>query len=219
MTLTNFIFLLEIIGTISFAVSGVIVARHHDMDVFGAVVLGCTSAVGGGLIRDLILGITPPMMFRNPVYVLTAAVTSLLFFAIMYAHQNIPGFESMMAARTETLINVTDTAGLAVFLVVGSRTAIEAGYGDNLFLCIFVGTMTGIGGGILRDVLAAQVSLVMSRHIYGLAAILGAAVYCVMIYYGVYYIYASLASMAATCLIRWAAIRYRLNLPAFHDPA
>ena len=216
MTLSNFIFVLEIVGTISFAVSGVIVARHHKMDVFGALMLGCTSAVGGGLIRDLILGCTPPMMFQNPVYVTTAAITSLVFFTIMYLHQNVPGYEEHMKTRTLRLINISDTAGLAAFVVVGSRSAYEMGYGDNLVLCIFVGTLTGIGGGILRDVLAAQISTVMSRHIYGLAAIIGAVVYCCMIHYDVHYIIASLASMAATSLIRYLAIRYRLNLPAFH---
>ncbi len=209
------VFILEMIGTVAFAVSGVMVARERKMDIFGAVVLGCATAVGGGMIRDLILGVVPPAMFQKPVYVTVAAMSSLVFFCLeRYGKQ----WQKLLASnqeRNDQFLNVADSIGLAAFVVVGCRTAIDAGHSENFFLCAFVGVLTGIGGGILRDMLAAQMPLIMRKRVYGIAAIVGAVVYCELLRMHVDAVTASVSCMVITCVIRFLAIHYRWNLPSF----
>ena len=168
------IFVLEMIGTIAFAVSGVIAAKEKEMDLFGAIVLGCTTAVGGGMVRDLILGKTPPLMFTQPVYTEVAFGTSILSFYLEKKHGKIS------AENLTTLLYIADSVGLGIFAVVGSLAAFDAGYEKNLFLCTFVGTLTGIGGGLLRDMLSAELPLIMRKRVYGLAAVFGALTFSLL---------------------------------------
>lgn len=209
MNLTFYTTILELIGSAAFAVSGVVVAKRKHMDIFGAVILGCITAVGGGFIRDLILGIHPPLMFMNPMYVMCAFVTSLFTFMMEYKHK---GQLKKHQNISDLILNITDTLGLAIFAIMGARTAMQNGYADNHFLCVFVGTLTGIGGGILRDMLANELPLIMKERVYGVAAILGsmAFVYAEM-YIGE--INAMFLSFFVTVLIRYFAIHYRWNLP------
>lgn len=138
-------------NVVAFAVSGVIVARERKMDVFGASLLGCTTACGGGVIRDLLLGVIPPMLFRSPIYVIVAFVTSIITFMIFYYAK---AFRPNTVA--DNILNFADSLGLGAFVVVGYQGGVYAGYSDNAFLCIFVGVLTGIGGGILRDILVGM---------------------------------------------------------------
>lgn len=216
MNIDSFIFALEMIGTVAFAISGVMVAKEREMDLFGAETLGCCTAVGGGVIRDVLLGRIPPVMFQRPIYILVAAVTCLLAFAAARHNLGEKIFSRIGRSRewSGALLSIADSIGLAAFVVVGCRSSVNAGYGENLFLSAFVGTVTGIGGGILRDMLAGQMPLIMRKRVYGMAAIAGAAVYCLMqervgpgLSAGV--------SMAVTVLIRFLAIHYRWNLPSF----
>lgn len=216
MDFSQIVFILEMIGTVAFAVSGVVVARDRKMDIFGAVVLGCATAVGGGAIRDLILGITPPMMFRKPIYVLVATAASLVTFFLEAGSSGLHQLIERHPEQNEQLLNIADSVGLAAFVVVGCRTAIDSGFADNHFLCAFVGVLTGIGGGILRDVLAGQMPLIMRKRVYGLAAIIGSIVYCGLLSLSVGVIPASVSCILVTCLIRFLAIHYRWNLPSFH---
>ena len=209
MSISFFVTMLEMIGSAAFAVSGVVVAKTKKMDIFGAVILGCMTAVGGGFIRDLILGIHPPLMFLNPSYVLCAFVFSIITFLSEYTDAD---RFSRHKSFSDLLLNITDTLGLAIFAIMGSRTAMENGYVDNRFLCIFVGTLTGIGGGILRDMLAGEMPLIMRSRVYGVAALLGA-----MIFVYAYSVFGELNAMvcsfAVTVTIRYCAIHYRWNLP------
>ena len=216
MDFSMIVFILEMIGTVAFAVAGVMVARDCKMDIFGAVVLGCATAVGGGMIRDLLLGAVPPMMFRRPVYVAVATIASLLTFFLEHCSPKLREMIGRNQERSDRILNIADSIGLAAFVVVGCRSAIDGGYGDNLFLCAFVGVLTGIGGGILRDVLAGQMPLIMRKRVYGLAAIIGSIIYCGLLRLGTDVIPAALACIAITCLIRFLAIHYRWNLPSFH---
>lgn len=220
MEFSTFIFVLEMIGTVAFAVSGVMVAKERGMDIFGACVLGCSTAVGGGVIRDLLLGKTPPDMFVEPIYVIVATAASLITFVAEYVFGRKGSFLDRTRLRTGRILNAADSVGLAAFVVVGCRQAVVAGYGDNLFLCAFVGVMTGIGGGILRDMLAGQMPLIMRKRIYGMAAIAGAVVYCLCISGlmsggSMENMPAGIASMLVTVLIRFLAIHYGWNLPSF----
>ena len=175
----NIIFIVEIIGTIAFASSGAMVAVRKRLDLFGIIVLGVITAVGGGMLRDLMIGNIPPNMFRNPVYVLAAFLTVLVLFLLfrcwpfLLGSRYIEGFEKIM--------NILDAIGLGAFTVIGIDTGVEAGYGDYHFLIIFLGVITGIGGGILRDIMAGETPYVLKKHIYACASIAGACLYVVLL--------------------------------------
>lgn len=209
MNLTFLTTTLELVGSAAFAVSGVIVAKKKKMDLFGAILLGCITAVGGGFFRDLILGITPPLMFSNPMYVTCAAIVSVLTFILEYRDKS--SFEVHKSA-SEKMLNMTDSIGLAIFAIMGVRTATEMGFSDNHFLCVFVGTLTGIGGGILRDMLAGEMPLILRERVYGVAAIIGS---CVFLYcsFMMSEPFAMGFSFFATVFIRFCAIHYEWNLP------
>ena len=167
----NLILCFEIIGVISFALTGAMTGLRKGMDIFGVCVLGLTTAVGGGIVRDLILGQTPPAAFRDPVSVLTALAVSVIVF--------IPAVRRLLYRNRrlyEVVLLLADSAGLGIFTVSGARVAIEAGYGDNYFLVIFVAALTGVGGGVLRDVFAGDRPYIFVKHVYACSALLGAVV-------------------------------------------
>ncbi len=207
--LDMFIFGMEIIGTVAFASSGAMLAIQKEMDLFGVGVLGVTTSVGGGMIRDLILGIIPPLMFQKPVYTVTAIVTSMLLFVIISVKRNLKN-DKITAAYNKIML-IFDTIGLGIFTVTGMNTAKNAGY-DQTFLLVFVGVITGVGGGLLRDIMAQEKPYILTKHIYACASVL-AAVVCVCLNV----ILDDLASMAAglfvVVLVRIFATHYRWNLP------
>ncbi len=207
--LDMFIFGMEIIGTVAFASSGAMLAIQKEMDLFGVGVLGVTTSVGGGMIRDLILGIIPPLMFQKPVYTVTAIVTSMLLFVIISVKRNLKN-DKITAAYNKIML-IFDTIGLGIFTVTGMNTAKNAGY-DQTFLLVFVGVITGVGGGLLRDIMAQEKPYILTKHIYACASVLGAVV-CVCLNV----ILDDLVSMAAglfvVVLVRIFATHYRWNLP------
>lgn len=175
----NIIFIVEIIGTIAFASSGAMVAVRKRLDLFGIIVLGVITAVGGGMLRDLMIGNIPPNMFRNPVYVLVAFLTVLVLFLLFRCWPFLLG--SRYIEGYEKIMNILDAIGLGAFTVIGIDTGVEAGYGDYHFLIIFLGVITGIGGGILRDIMAGETPYVLKKHIYACASIAGACLYVVLL--------------------------------------
>ena len=175
----NIIFIVEIIGTLAFASSGAMVAVRKRLDLFGIIVLGVITAVGGGMLRDLMIGNIPPNMFRNPVYVLAAFLTVLVLFLLFRCWPFLLG--SRYIEGYEQIMNILDAIGLGAFTVIGIDTGVEAGYGDYHFLIIFLGVITGIGGGILRDIMAGETPYVLKKHIYACASIAGACLYVVLL--------------------------------------
>ena len=210
MDFSQIYFILEIIGTIAFASSGAMVGIRKNMDIFGVMVLGITTAVGGGCIRDLILGIHPPKMFHDFSYVGAAIATSLLLFLIIYKKKEL--LESHFMERYEKAMNAFDAIGLGIFTITGIRTAITTLPKYSIFLLIFVGVVTGIGGGMMRDVLAGSTPFVFVKHIYAVASIVGAVLY-ILLYNRVNDIFAMIVSAAVVILIRLLAAHYRWNLP------
>ena len=204
------IFITEIIGIIAFAISGAIVGIKKHFDLFGIIVLGVITAVGGGALRDITLGIIPPTMFKNPIYVVVAFMTSCVTFgavAIVRAK-----FNKNKQFFVE-VVNFFDAIGLGVFAVTGTNTAIVHGFEHNAFLAIFVGVITGIGGGMVRDVLAGKVPFVLFKDIYASAAIVGAGIYYFM--YTNHYnpILSVVLAIVITIVIRMLASYYHLGLP------
>ena len=206
----EFIFILELIGTVAFASSGAMIAIEKKMDIFGVNVRGATTAVGGGIMRDIILGLTPPGAFSHPVYVLVAALTSTILFVIAYAKPT--AFESRVKTDYyDKLMFWCDTAGLGIFTVVGIQAAVRAVGGENVFFFVFIGTLTGVGGGVLRDIMAGETPYILVKHIYACAAIAGGIV-CVVGRTAFGEAYGTILGLAATVLLRFLAAHFRWNL-------
>lgn len=164
-------FLTELIGTVAFSISGAMLAIERELDLFGVIFLGAVTAIGGGIVRDLLLGQIPPQAFQNYVYLLLAVAAALLVFAVSHV-QNKKGLP--IKFMNDTVLNVFDAAGLGIFSVIGVQNTVRAGFGDNAFFCIFLGMTTGVGGGMLRDVLSRATPAVLRKHIYAIASIIGA---------------------------------------------
>lgn len=209
--LEKYIFIIEIIGTIAFASSGAMVGIKKQMDLLGVCVLGMTTAVGGGMIRDLILGINPPVMFQNPTYALIAIAFSILIFCGLYFFQS-KLTHSKVQGVYDKLMMIFDSLGLGLFTVVGVTAAINIGYETTGFLQIFVGVLTGVGGGVLRDIMAGNTPYIFVKHVYASASILGAIV-CVLAEPWLGELPAMLIGAVVVFVIRILAAHYKWNLP------
>ena len=206
----EFILILELIGIVAFASSGAMIAIEKKMDIFGVNVLGATTAVGGGIMRDVILGLTPPTAFSHPIYLLISTITSTLLFVIAYLRPST--FQSRLKTDYyDRLMFWCDTAGLGIFTVVGVQAAARVVDEQNVFFFVFIGVLTGVGGGVLRDIMAGETPYILVKHIYACAAIAGAIV-CVIgrIYFGG--AYGMIFGVAVTVLLRFMAAHYRWNL-------
>lgn len=203
-------YVMEILGTIAFAASGAMVGVRKRMDIFGVCVLGLVTAVGGGMIRDVILGIVPPNVFINPSYALVAITTSWIVFAVVYVKRDV--MDGSFKIIYDKLMLIMDTLGLAIFTVVGVNTGIQQGYVEKLFLLTFVGTITGVGGGLLRDMMAGEPPYIFVKHIYASASVVGSIV-CVYMYRSFGAVEAMVVASIAVLVIRYLAAHYHWNLP------
>lgn len=205
-----FIFYLEIFGTIAFAISGAMTGLKKKMDIFGMCFLGVTTAVGGGIIRDILLGHVPPETFKNPIYVIVSILASLVIF--------IPVARKLLYNRKvfEILLLVTDSVGLGIFTVHGVNIAMESDFSDNSFLVVFVAMITGVGGGILRDVLAGNTPYIFVKHVYACASIAG-AILCMFLWQITGPNAAMLTGALAITVIRLCAAKFRWSLPKAKD--
>ncbi|MCF0228954.1 MAG: TRIC cation channel family protein [Parasporobacterium sp.] len=203
------IFIIEILGTIAFAASGAIVAVEKKMDILGVIILGITTAVGGGVIRDVILGITPPATFRKPVYAIVAAVVSIIVFIApvrRWLHKR-QLFEPLMMGL--------DALGLGVFTVVGISAA--KGVTDTSgFLQLFTGVVTGVGGGILRDMMAQRMPYVFVKHFYASASIIGGII-CILVWKFLGEFHAIIIGTAVVFILRVLAAIFKWSLPKATD--
>ena len=205
-------FILEIIGTVAFAASGAMVAVNKKMDVFGVIILGLTTAIGGGIIRDIILGVTPPSAFLNPVYAIIAIVTSVLVFLPFtqkFAHKNVRAYE--------TVLLICDSVGLGVFTAVGVKAAYAAVESTPFILVVFTGVITAVGGGAIRDLFAKDTPFIFVKHFYACASLVGAAL-CAALWNYAGEIVSMAAGSAAVIILRLLAAKYRWELPKPHDP-
>lgn len=204
---------LEIIGTIAFAVSGAFVAIKAKLDVFGVIFIGVVTAVGGGMTRDILIGATPPAIFSNLYILLVAAATSAIVFIIAYVKRK--KFDSLRE-KIEHINNFFDAIGLAAFSVMGTELAFVKGFSSNPCLSIVLGMLTGVGGGIFRDILTDTTPYIFKKHIYALASIGGATLYYVLRLYVEGTVVSSVIGMLFVILIRLLATKYRWSLPKVH---
>ena len=206
-----FLAFLEIIGVVAFAVSGAVTALKKNMDIFGVCVMGITTATGGGVIRDIILGNTPPQMFYDSRFVVVSLVVSIIIFFPFVRH-----FLTANKKIYEAVLLVTDSAGLGIFTVYGVKVAIDAGHAENTFLVLFVGLVTGVGGGVLRDIFAHDRPYIFIKHIYACAALAG-AVFCKLLWGYAGQTVSMICGLLLIFIIRLCSAKYKLSLPRATD--
>jgi uncharacterized membrane protein YeiH len=196
----NIIYILDLIGTAAFAASGAWVGVRKHMDLFGVLVLGVVTAVGGGTLRDLLLGDIPPFSLKNESYIYIAIVVSLIVFA------NRVQFKTF-----EKPLLYFDAIGLGTFVVIGTTKALDFHLG--LLGAILMGVMTGTAGGVIRDLFANQVPLIFRREIYASACVAGGLLLVALETVGTARPVAALLSAGTVISVRLLAIHYNWALP------
>ena len=190
-------------GTAIFAISGVLLAGRLKMDPFGVTVLASVTAIGGGTIRDMALGATPVFWITDTNYLLVIFVTCILTMLIIRKPKRLPWY----------VLPVSDAIGLAVFVGIGVEKALS--YNADPMVAVIMGVITGCGGGIIRDVLAREVPMVLRSEVYATACIIGGIVHTIALEFNIQSSTAMLFGVATTLVIRLAAIRWHLSLPTF----
>ena len=201
---------MDLVGTIAFAISGAILAVNRKMDIFGVNILAITTACGGGIIRDLIIGDTPPKAFKDPFYVGVAFLVANVLFTGLYLHKHLP---RKMGGMYDRMVFWFDTLGLAAFTVDGVVMGIDSGYSDNVFLLVFLGFITGVGGGVLRDIMADQMPSILRKHVYALASIAGGLVMVSICTFTDFRKIAAVSGFMMIVVLRYLAAKYEWNLP------
>lgn len=203
------ILVMELIGTVAFAVSGSLVAIAGSLDLFGVIFVGCVTAVGGGILRDVLMGRFPPGIFANTPMLALAALTAILVFMVSrFKRRSFGDFKK----RLDQINNYFDAVGLAVFTVIGVEKAETAGFGGWFVFAVCMGLLTGIGGGILRDIFVDRTPSVLQKQVYAVASIIGAVAYFVCKAY-LERPLAVLISVTIMILLRLLATRFRWQLP------
>ena len=207
--------LLELLGTIAFSISGAIEAMKKKMDLLGVLVLGLVTAVGGGIIRDLIIGELPPASFRNPRNALIALVTAFAAFLVgAFLSSRKKPVHSILWNQA---LLITDAFGLGAFTVLGIQGVQQQTDYHGTAILLFVGVITGVGGGLLRDIFAGNVPYIFRKHVYATASIAGAVAYLLLQRLG-YPRVAVLVSLFLVVLLRLLAAHYEWNLPRVELP-
>lgn len=204
---------LEILGTIAFSISGAFCAIKARLDVFGVVFLGAITAVGGGILRDIIIGHNPPRIFNNYPILLVALGTALVAFIVAcILGKKFNG----VSLKVDKINNIFDAIGLGAFSVIGTEIAFAEGVSTNPLLAILLGVLSGVGGGVFRDILTASTPYIFKKHVYAIASIVGAVAYYVIRLYFQDIWLPSLVGMALVIIIRILATHYRWSLPKAH---
>ncbi len=192
---------LDFIGTFAFALNGALTAvRAARLDIVGVVALGMITALGGGIIRDVLIDAAPPATFRDWRYLVLALAGGLIAFAL-----------SQWLRRLEMPINVLDAVGLSTFAVIGASKALEAGLGIGPALLL--GTITGVGGGTIRDTLVRRIPTVLRSDLYAIPALLGAAVTVGTVQADIYGVPAALAAVAVCFVVRMGGVYFGWQAP------
>ena len=197
------LYMIDLFGTAIFAISGVLLAGRLKMDPFGVVVLGSVTAIGGGTIRDMTLGATPVFWVINNTYLWVILITCVVTMLLVRRPKRLAWW----------VLPVCDAIGLAVFVGIGVEKALA--YNASSMVAVIMGVITGCGGGIIRDVLAREVPMVLRSEVYATACILGGVCHTVVLHFTQDHSAALLSGIVSTLFIRLAAIRWHLSLPIF----
>ena len=201
--------ILELIGTAAFAASGALTAIKRRFDLFGVIIIGVTTAVGGGIMRDIVIGSHPVAAFRDPLAMSAAALISVLVFAALAVKGDLGGKALKLY---DTAMLMLDTIGLGIFTVTGITAAMRSGVSDNTFFLVFSGVITGVGGGVLRDIFVNKKPEIFVGNIYACASATGAAAF--LLCYGMMsFMPACMVSLAVTFSLRLMSVKFGWNLP------
>jgi uncharacterized membrane protein YeiH len=193
--------ILDLFGTMAFAVTGAFKAIEHKSDIVGIIILSTITGVAGGVIRDIIFGKFPPTVVINPLYLVVTVVTAIVIF-ILYPYIKIHW----------NLFLKFDAVGLGVFTVIGASIAYNI-FGLNFLTMAFAGVLTAVGGGILRDVFVNEVPLVFVKELYASTSFIGVIILFVTLVMGINLYSATIPSILAVTSIRLLAMKYNWNLP------
>lgn len=195
----TFVQIIEFVGTFAFAISGIRLASAKQFDWFGAYVVGLVTAIGGGTIRDLLLGVTPFWM-TDPVYLVCSglALIWVIFFGKLLIHLHNTFF-------------IFDSIGLALFTVVGVGKTLALGY--PFWVAIVMGSITGAAGGVIRDVFINEIPLIFRKEIYAIACVVGGLVYWACDLVGLNPMVTQISSGISVFIVRILAVKYQICLP------
>lgn len=203
--LENFIYIADMIGIIACAISGVLVATRLRMDPFGIAVLAGVTGIGGGTLRDMMMGATPVFWVVDNTYIYVILITALISVYWLHRIHRFPAY----------LLPILDAFGLAIFTIIGAQKALMLGFSGPV--AIVMGCVTGVVGGMIRDILSGQIPFVLQKEIYASASILGASLYVICHYFSFGTISAMSIAMIGTLSLRLSAIYWHLSLPVFSD--
>ena len=201
------------IGVIAFSVAGSLVAIDHRVDMFGVMVLAQITSFGGGMTRDLLLGKLPPTLFTDPFYYVLAAVSVLTSLVVFWIARI---FQEKFVARERLIDKITnyfDAVAIGVFATTGAKVAMDLGHIENGFLVITMGTLTAVGGSMIRDVLIREVPFVLRKRVYAVAVIAGASLYYLMMRLGVPEMISLLSGSVLTTALRICSTVFHWNFP------
>lgn len=200
-------YMFDMIGTIAFAVSGALVGVARKMDIFGMAVLALATAIGGGIVRDVLLGYFPPNSLRNVVYVTVVLAVTVIVFLIYNSRYR----KHAMGPRSRASYLLADALGLASFTVTGASAGFKL-YPELPIFIVLLGTITAVGGGIIRDMLAQRIPSVLKEDVYALPSIIGGIVYYLMVASS-WESAAVYGAFTVVLVIRLLAIKYNWSLP------
>lgn len=195
----DFTVYLDFIGTFAFAISGIRLASNKNIDLFGALVVGLLTAVGGGTLRDLMLGLTP-FWLTTPSYLM---ITSMALLVVII-------FRKQLVRLNDTVF-LFDAIGLGFFTVVGMERAVMMGF--PFWVAVVMGVVTGSFGGFLRDICINEIPLIFRKDIYALACLVGGLVYGLLTYFGVNGMVTESIAVISVIAARLIAVRYHISLP------
>ncbi len=200
----NLIYFIDLLGTVVFAFSGVLVAGRLKMDIIGVLVLAAVTSIGGGIIRDLLIGATPVFWIKDSHYLLTIALTGVVGMGVARVQHRWPWY----------VLPLLDAVGLALFVVIGAQKALS--YGTSGVIAVIMGCITGVAGGVVRDILAREIPMVLRKEVYVTACLLSGSIYVLLLEWGMGHVTSMFASMLSLLCVRVPAIFLHLSLPAFH---
>ena len=202
----QFQLIFELIGTVAFAISGAVLGVHKGMDLFGVAMTGMITTIGGGIMRDTILGLTPPLPLTDPLEALVGIGVSLAVFLVFAVHR-----PSRQHRYMEALLLAADSIGLGVFTAHAVAICEQAGFGSDIFLTLFTSTLTGVGGGMLRDLCCMERPYIFTKHFYACASLGGAA--ACMLLWPLNQNTAMIVGSLVTLVLRLCAAIFRWGLP------
>ena len=196
-----FIYILDLFGTMAFAVTGAFKAIEHKSDIVGIIILATITGVAGGTIRDIILGKFPPNSLLDPAYVSITVATGIVIF-FLFSHLK----------KHWNVFLKFDAIGLGVFTIIGATFAFNI-FGLNYLAMVLAGMLTAIGGGVLRDVFVNQVPIVFVKELYASASFVGVSIFYLLLMVDVELYIASIVGIIITTGMRLVAMKYNWNLP------